>query len=80
MEIQETMDPQVEEDIHLDEVHQEEEDPQDHQEEDQLVPLETLDPKEIKDLQVHLDHEDTEDIKATRNPKDLWDHKDLQDK
>ena len=62
MEIQEAMDPQVVEDIHPDEVHLEEEDPEDHWEEDQLVPLDTQDPQEIKDSQVHLDHKDTEDL------------------
>ena len=51
METQEVMDPQMVEDIHPDEVHLEEEDPQDHQEEDHLVPLETLDPQETKESQ-----------------------------
>ena len=79
MEIQEIMDPQLVEDINQDEVHLEEEVPQDHQE-DHLVPLETWDPLEIKDPQVHLDHEDTEDLQAHRDPKDLQDPKGLQDK
>ena len=74
MEIQEMMDLQVVEDIHPDEV---QEDPQDHQEEDHLVPL---DPQETRDPQVHLDHEDTEDLQSHRDPKDLQDHKGFQDK
>ena len=49
MEILEMMDPQVVEDILLDEDHQEV-DLQDHQEEDHPVPL------------AHLDHKDTEDL------------------
>ena len=44
MEILEVMDPQVVGDIHPDKVHMEEDDPQNHQEEDHLVPMETLDP------------------------------------
>ena len=71
MEIEEAMDSQVVEDIHPDEVHVEEENPQDHQEEDHLVPLETLDPQETRDPQVHLDHVDKEDLQAHRDPKDL---------
>ena len=53
MEILEIMDPQVVEDILPDEDHQEV-DPQDHQEEDHLVPLahlEILDPQKIEDHQ-----------------------------
>ena len=53
MEIQEVMNSQMMEDIHPNEVHKEEEDPQDHQEEDHLV---SLHPQEIKNLLVHLDH------------------------
>ena len=65
MEILEMMDHQIMADILQDEDHQEA-DPQDHQEEDHLVPLahmEMLDPQEVEDLQVPLDH------------KDLWDHR-----
>ena len=58
------MDHQVGEDIPLDEVHLEEEDPQGHQEEDHLVPLEIPDPLETQDPQVHPDHEDIEDLLA----------------
>ena len=68
MEILEMMDHQIMEDIPQDKDHQEA-DPQDHQEEDHLVPLahlEILDPQEIEDLQVPLDHEDTEDPWTTR--------------
>ena len=71
MEIQETMGPQVVEDIHPGMVHLEEKDSQDHQEEDHLVPLETQDPLEIKEPQVHLDHEDINDLQAHRDPKDM---------
>ena len=66
MGIQEVMDPQVMEDSPQDEVHLEEEGLQDHQEEDHLVHLETLDPQEIKDPQVPLDLKDIEDPKPTR--------------
>ena len=79
IEILEMMDHQVMKDILQDEDHQET-DPQDHQEEDHLVPLvhlEILDPQEIEDLQVHLDHEDTED---PLDHKDLWDHRGYLDK
>ena len=58
MEILEVMDPQEMEDIPQEEIHLEEEDHQDHQEENHLVPLETLDLQEIK---VPLDPEATED-------------------
>ena len=74
MEILEIMDPLVMKDILQDEDHQEEVDLQDHQEEDQLVPLahlEILSLQEIKDLKTPLDHEDTEDL---LDYKDLWDH------
>ena len=60
MEILEIMDHQIMADILQDEDHQEA-DPQDHQEEDHLVPLahlEMLDPQEVEDLQVPLDHKD----------------------
>ena len=59
------------------EIHPEEEDHQDHQEEDHLVHLKTLDPQEIKDPQVPLDHEA---IEYPHDHKDLWDHKVHQDK
>ena len=68
MEILGMMDCQMMEDILQDEDRQEEEDLWDQQEEDHLAPLEILGPQEIKDLQVPLEHEDTED---------LLDHRDL---
>ena len=76
MEILEMMDHQIIEDILQGEDHQE----ADPQEEDHLVllaHLEMLDPQEIEDLQVPLDHKDTED---PLDHKDLWDHRGHLDK
>ena len=65
MEIQETLDSQVVEDIHPDEVDLKEEDPQDHWGGGPPGPPGNQGP------QVHLDHKDTEDLLAHWDPKDL---------